>query len=497
MAQYRLLRNNKESGPFTQEQLIQMGLKAYDLVWMEGKSAAWRYPSEINELKAYAPAVEENPFDRFYKRKDNKTVPAEQVTATAETVAVKKEKPRFRVKADVRKIDVPVAVYESSVSTISEPQTYRAEAVQNTAVMEAPKPAATAPPWEAIYSEWKVKTAAKPTPVTSNNALPLQSEAVVETKFTQSLNDIKERYVETILKPREVKKTPLNKRYVLLAVLLPLLGFGMWLSYTLKEPSEGNEKVVQPPTNTVKQETETPSLINNADNDKDASSDAANTAGEEAVQRTGDNKTDEAIINKSTDNNLLQQQTKPDVTNAPDTKVITDDKKTVAEYSPAEQTKNNEALSKTPAVKYNNTAMNLPAATANSTSPDDYTPLDKEIIKNTDNAAAPASPARLTRKKIEDYVVVNNTYKPRGSSIENLRLSVENITDFPIDLAVLDVQYFDANGRYQKGETVYVKDIPANKNVLVKVPDSNNSYSVNYKVSLISAEQSTLYLIAD
>ena len=45
-----------------------MGLKAYDLVWIEGKSAAWRYPCEINELSAFAPAVEEQPFDRFYKK---------------------------------------------------------------------------------------------------------------------------------------------------------------------------------------------------------------------------------------------------------------------------------------------------------------------------------------------------------------------------------------------------------------------------------------------
>jgi len=62
------LRDNKQSGPFTVQELIEKGIKAYDLVWLEGKSAAWRYPSEIEELKAYAPVVEEQPFDRFYKK---------------------------------------------------------------------------------------------------------------------------------------------------------------------------------------------------------------------------------------------------------------------------------------------------------------------------------------------------------------------------------------------------------------------------------------------
>jgi hypothetical protein len=65
---YLLLRDNKQSGPYSFDELKTKGLKAYDLVWVEGRSAAWRYPSEIDELSAFAPAVEEQPFDRFYKK---------------------------------------------------------------------------------------------------------------------------------------------------------------------------------------------------------------------------------------------------------------------------------------------------------------------------------------------------------------------------------------------------------------------------------------------
>jgi hypothetical protein len=68
MHQYRLLRDNKESGPYTASDLQVMGLKPYDLIWQEGKSAAWRYPGELDELKAFAPPVEEQPYDRFYKK---------------------------------------------------------------------------------------------------------------------------------------------------------------------------------------------------------------------------------------------------------------------------------------------------------------------------------------------------------------------------------------------------------------------------------------------
>src|SRR5882762_5511745 len=68
MTTYLLLRDNKQSGPYTFDELKEKGLKAYDLVWIEGKSAAWRYPSEVDELSAFAPIVEEQPFDRFYKK---------------------------------------------------------------------------------------------------------------------------------------------------------------------------------------------------------------------------------------------------------------------------------------------------------------------------------------------------------------------------------------------------------------------------------------------
>src|SRR3954452_8979749 len=112
MKPYRLLRNNKESGPYSAEELIQLGLKAYDLIWEDGKSASWRYSSEIAALKPYAPEVEEQPFDRFFK-KPSAIEPAKKETASSANVnaipnvAVKPQKPRIRIKADSKIIEVP------------------------------------------------------------------------------------------------------------------------------------------------------------------------------------------------------------------------------------------------------------------------------------------------------------------------------------------------------------------------------------------------------
>src|SRR5262245_11179280 len=102
MANYLLLRNNKESGPYSLDDLIQLGLKPYDLIWIQGKSAAWRYPSEVEELKPIAPAVEEQPFDRFPKKPSEKeSIPAAPVPTQDQATPMEAEYQRYLPKKSV------------------------------------------------------------------------------------------------------------------------------------------------------------------------------------------------------------------------------------------------------------------------------------------------------------------------------------------------------------------------------------------------------------
>lgn len=82
---YRILRNNKEQGPYKLDELIQLTLRPYDLVWIEGKSASWRYPSEIEELKTY---VNGPPISTLPARTLSPTVLP--VTPSAETLVPEK-----------------------------------------------------------------------------------------------------------------------------------------------------------------------------------------------------------------------------------------------------------------------------------------------------------------------------------------------------------------------------------------------------------------------
>jgi len=53
MKRYLLLRDNKETGPYSLEELKALSLKSSDLIWTEGSSTAWKYPLEIEGLKQY------------------------------------------------------------------------------------------------------------------------------------------------------------------------------------------------------------------------------------------------------------------------------------------------------------------------------------------------------------------------------------------------------------------------------------------------------------
>ena len=55
MDNYLLLRDNKQSGPYSFEQLKTMSILPTDLVWVQGRSDGWQYAAETAELKTLFP----------------------------------------------------------------------------------------------------------------------------------------------------------------------------------------------------------------------------------------------------------------------------------------------------------------------------------------------------------------------------------------------------------------------------------------------------------
>jgi hypothetical protein len=111
MSSYLLLRNNKESGPFTIEEIQGMSLKSYDLIWVVGKSAAWRYPGEIQDLKSFAPPVPEQPTDLYNKKADNRKSDTNNLNPRESTIIKTPESSVNRRENNGQKINPARSVY--------------------------------------------------------------------------------------------------------------------------------------------------------------------------------------------------------------------------------------------------------------------------------------------------------------------------------------------------------------------------------------------------
>ncbi len=500
MKQYRLLRSNKESGPYTAAELIEMGLKPYDLVWLDGRSAAWRYPCEMEEFKAHAPVVEEQPFDRFFKKTPaQKTVQPAAIAASAApggNIATA-TKPRIRVKADWNRVEQPVT----------------AKAIKQVTAEEVPAALTTkesnkAASWQTSWLDWNEEQKAMGQAAKTNyekpqvNDEPIAMQPALETKFSQSLDSLKQRYAETILKAKNATTFGWGKYKTVAAITImavAVLATGIWLGNNWHSKSN---TAVMPLTAAV--------------------TTAAQPANPPITTAQANDENTQAAAGKAP---AYSKEVVPDLNAEPvqqpaHTSVRTGVKKYSNSHPAAAPPKN--AVAKTPAVvqpaKAN--AVARPAfipptdggpGTRNKTvNPVVYAQAaNNNPASNTTTVAyKPASGAGAETKetgiythlskqaKTDDYVNVE-TYQPNSQTLENYTILVNNISDDIIDLVVLDIQYFNAAGKYKSGQTFSVKNIPVNQAATVKLPLVPGAASVKYKISLVSIDKKGVYIIGE
>ena len=263
MQKFLLLRNNRQTGPYSADDLQQMGLKAYDLIWVDGKSAAWRYPGEVDDLKSFAPPVEEQPYDRFYKK------PVDQ---TAKPVEAKTE-----IKTEA-KVETPVKNIESPKNT--EPKkdrSYKRIFVtmptngQNGNITEIPK--REEQPKQIVEQPKLI-----PQPLIQEEK-PSTRKVIVDT----SLEDPR---LDEIYFP---KKKPQNtKRTFMLAgagvLVLILIGVGIFIGMSLQRPASKDAG---------KQETE---KVYRIPENKDITTSNANSLPQQVLANIGASKDSQAVV---------------------------------------------------------------------------------------------------------------------------------------------------------------------------------------------------------
>ena len=177
---YLLLRNNKQLGPFTLDELLQHQLKPFDLVWVEGKSAGWRYPSEVEAIK---PFLSE---DQIAIEPEKKIVEKASVTSEVHPIP---EKP-VQVTAPVPLTGAkPKKVYIRLPTGSMVPS--QKPAADLSSQLEAKA--------EELYQRAQAFASGRTTKST-------EEDSDIDTKYSRSLDDIKEEYSAWLYQKKTARK---------------------------------------------------------------------------------------------------------------------------------------------------------------------------------------------------------------------------------------------------------------------------------------------------
>ena len=499
---YRLLRNNKEEGPFTAEEIIQKSLKPFDLIWVDGRSAAWNYPGELAEFKKYVPE------ETATSKEINKPVSSSVHAAIAMNNAIiqpetKQQKPRYKVSAAWSKIQTTTASnYNDAI--IAEP---KKPSYKKIVEAEPSTSDAKSLSWKEAWLDWEkekvitpvaaVKSSipSKPTSINQKHVEP-----TLETKYSEPLDAIKDRYIDNLIQQKQKSKRfafgKASEFIIPSLALIIIFSVGYWLLHTTNNTASALTsapvKTEQPTkvenTNTVPENTVSPSTTSNGEeNSLNTSQDVNNVSAPVLSDQAENRKTNFANTVKvitPKENKSSAQSTAPGI------------------KSTSQKTENN--TKQFDASVINNVPSDNVYNDPSKTNTGDLNAQDARPVKRrTDDVANNPSSTpkkestpfkKVNTKSSANYVTVPEYAEMNNGSAD---LKIQNISDVNLDLVVVDVQYFDASSRFRKGETLYLHNLKAGKTVVVKTPKDINSQYATSKISLVSSDANNVYVIGE
>lgn len=436
-----MLRSNKQSGPYSLQQLVSSGLKPYDLVWVEGKSAAWRYPSEVDGLKDYAPASEEQPYDRFYKKPEERP---------QETEVKKQPQPQPETYI-LPTQEVHTSPIENK--TVTTPKKIFVAMPENHAPKKQSQPVFVKPSIvEEKLPPIEVKTENKPVstrneilakepvvlpkqePVIKANPVSLNDEPTLDEKYSESLDDIKRRYTETYLNRKKRSKWTSTHTSILQvvggAVVFCFLVVIAYKNFASEDQPQSKTTMIQPDKRAI------------------------NT-----VIPSNTSTVIPPVVPGANISSTKKTQTKKEDTNIPAESLVTN----------AGQQKNDEVIRENEIAVVEKKAI-MPKAT-------------EEKQQETKPKTRPVNINKLVNVRA-------NNYKQRAfGGIMNLELTVNNDSKFELDKVIVELEYLKPSEQPIKTEKIVFSSIEPNGSKTLKIPDYLRGVKVTYRVMEIESSQ--------
>ena len=444
MNKYLLLRDNKQTGPYSADEIKTLGIKPYDLIWVEGRSAAWRYPGEIDEFKSFAPQVEEQPFDRFYKKSttENKSLrqPAESQLTEEKPRVTAENKPKIIAAEDsgaakeTEQKPKPYPVQPTAENTTPGNTTGGSHKTRENETRR-PKYVSVSMPsgvqktiLPAANDEREIKPLLKNPAAESAKKETILPSVQEDSIINQSIKE--EKPVALVSPPAEARQKHLARNilqgFAVAAGLVSLVALGILIGIGI-----GSSKIQDP--NPQVQQVASPASADTKDN---------NTA---------------LNVLPPTDS--------------------TAQKDTITRQLAAEQKVKAKKAASKPAV-------------INETVPVETTIIPEPVAKAPDETSAAADAKEAARQNIAKLISVKtNDYKVgMFGGIDDVKVTVYNASEYPVDLVVVDVSYIQSNKKSYKTESLHFKDIAANSSLTLDAPKTNKGIKVKTSLTHISSK---------
>jgi hypothetical protein len=439
---YLLLRDNKQSGPYSLDELKAKGLKAYDLVWVEGRSAAWRYPSEIEEMSSFAPAVEEQPFDRFYKK------PAAVRSAAASASVVSSQS----AASSASGTSVPATPHHPDEFS----STPRKRTIYVTMPGGAPVIMRETPPEAAreVYREPVRESRREPAGETFREAGSFR-EPVRETFHEPAREAFIERSGEIMPQFPPRKKVRILQPVAIGFCILVLLAAGIFIGLSIQK--DGPLKLA---------------------------SRTGSTGDKQPIVRTSAQQLPVSPVVDKAVTSTQTQQTTPLVSEQP----APGNTAAVADRPGNKPPRTTTPKQKAEAPKSQAT---LPV-TGSDSSAVQPTMLHREAVHRTDPAESLAvADKEIIKAGLANQVSVGTNKYDVGTfgGINHLQVTVTNRSAYSLDLVVVEVQYIQANKKIFKTENLYFHGISPGSALMLEAPKSSRGIQIQYKITSINSKE--------
>jgi hypothetical protein len=483
---YLLLRSNKQTGPYSLEELLQLNPKPFDLVWVQGRSAAWQYPSEIPSLKPFVPETPhaDVPFQPVAtSAMEEKTFPNPEVNLEQQHAVTKKTDSSKRI-------------------FVSIPKTYKPANSDN----YNPEASAFAPKPQPVYERKEEIKTASPSysqPIPSGPQQNIQEDT--RTNYSRSLNDLEEDYTSWVYKQKTKNKTRINSKDTVLAILiLAVIGGGY---YVMSKPSVANSvlPVNKPAAQTIQQPTiendPEPSQKEIVTQEQTEIASTTRPANNSTIPSKNIKSKNPQTVSKTQTNSSVPQiqnsmpveKTTPNILNG-DNDVVTKERGT---KKPTEESVSSEKKKK----KLGEVIKGIFSK-----------PQKKEEPKNDETVLQDPKPAnnrQATRRGADDNASNDNAGANEISTtslmeqvdissnapdnwmmgIKNLKVTLRNRNKVTLQTASVAVSYYDENNQLLEKKLIYFNNVASNAKATVSVPDHKFADHVDFRIMTVNAKE--------